>query len=417
MREVALVDPDAGASLERFARARLEALERRRLRRSLGVTERREAGAARVGADELLSFSCNDYLGLSRHPAVVEAAVEATLRYGAGAGASRLVTGNHPLYAELERRLAALKGTEDAVVFGSGYLTNIGVLPVLAGARDLIVMDELCHSCLLTGAELSRARVLEFPHNDAAAAAALLAAERSRYRHCLLVTEGVFSMEGDVAPLCALADAAERHDAWLLCDDAHGLGVVGGGRGAAFAAGAAARVPLQMGTLSKAVGAYGGYLCTTRSAAELIRNRARSFVYSTGLPPGTVAAASKALELIAADAALVEKPLALARLFTRTLGLSDAESPIVPLRFGAADRALDASERLARGGFLVKAIRPPTVPAGTARLRFAFSAVHTETDVLRLAAAVAPLRETQSGERRPGDERRLRGERRPRGER
>jgi 8-amino-7-oxononanoate synthase len=221
----------------------------------------------------------------------------------------------------------------------------------------------------------------------------------------LIVVDGVFSMEGDVAPLRALADAAERHDTWLLCDDAHGLGVVGGGRGAAFAAGAAARVPLQMGTLSKAVGGYGGYLCTSRGAAELIRNRARSFVFSTGLPPGAVAAASKALEIIAADAALVEKPLALARLFTRTLGLPDAESPIVPLRFGTADRALAASERLARDGFLVKAIRPPTVPAGTARLRFAFSAVHTEADVLRLAAAVAPLRETESGERRPGSER------------
>jgi 8-amino-7-oxononanoate synthase len=381
------------ASLEGFADAKLEALERRRLRRSFLVTERRKGGAARVGADELLSFSCNDYLGLSRHPEVVAAAVDATRRYGVGAGASRLVTGNHPLYAELERRLAALKGTEDAVVFGSGYLTNVGVLPVFAGAGDLVVMDELCHSCLLAGADLSRARIVTFAHNDAAAAASLLDAHRAQHRHCLLVTEGVFSMEGDIAPLPALADAAEKHGAWLLCDDAHGLGVVGSGRGAAFATDTAARIPLQMGTLSKAVGGYGGYLCTSRSAAELVRNRARSYVYSTGLPPGTVAAACKAVELIAADPALVARPLTLARLFTRTLALPEAESPIVPLRFGAPERALAASRQLEREGFLVKAIRPPTVPTGTSRLRFAFSAAHCEDDVLRLAAAVARLLE------------------------
>ncbi len=379
------------ASLERFAAGKLEALERRRLRRHLAVTDRAAAARAHVGGQSLVSFSCNDYLGLSRHPEVVAAAVEATRRYGTGAGASRLVTGNHPLYAELEARLAALKGTQAAVVFGSGYLTNIGVLPVLAGPGDLIVMDELCHSCLLTGAALSRARVVTFRHNDVEAARGRLAAERPDYRRCLLVTEGVFSMEGDLAPLAALAALAEAADAWLLSDDAHGLGVVGGGRGASFAGETLANVPLQMGTLSKAVGAYGGYLCTSPAAAELIRNRARSFVYSTGLPPGTVAAACRALELIAGDAALVAAPRARARLFTEATGLPRAASAIVPLHFGGAEAALAASRRLAEAGFLVTAIRPPTVPAGTARLRFAFSAAHTEANVLRLAAAVRGL--------------------------
>jgi 8-amino-7-oxononanoate synthase len=252
--EIRLSDKLVDASLDAFAVRKLEALQRRRLRRSLTVTARDRA-AAEVEGKRLVSFSCNDYLGLSRHPDVVAAAVAATRRYGVGAGASRLITGNHPLYEALERRLAELKGTDDAVVFGSGYLTNVGVLPVLAGPPDLIVIDELCHSCLLTGAELSRACILKYPHNDVAAAEAWLAAERPRYRHCLLVTDGVFSMEGDLAPLEALGEAAERHGAWLLSDDAHGLGVVGGGRGSTFAHGVNVDVPLQMGTLSKAAGA------------------------------------------------------------------------------------------------------------------------------------------------------------------
>jgi 8-amino-7-oxononanoate synthase len=203
------------------------------------------------------------------------------------------------------------------------------------------------------------------------------------------VTEGVFSMDGDVAPLAELAAVAAEHDAWLMTDDAHGLGVVGGGRGSSAAAGT--RVPLQMGTLSKAVGAYGGYLCASAPVVALVRNRARSFVYSTGLPPGTVAAAARALDVIASDVELVRRPLALARSFTAELGLPPAASAIVPLVLGSAARALAAAARLEEAGFLVAPIRPPTVPTGTARLRFTFSAAHTERQVRSLAAAVAPL--------------------------
>lgn len=376
-----------------MARAKLEALERRRLRRELAVTERLDATHAQRAADDqtLVSFSCNDYLGLSHHDEVVAAAIEATGRYGAGAGSSRLVNGNHPLYAELEHLLARLKGTEDAVVFGSGYLTNIGVIPALVGHADLIVMDELCHSCLLTGAELARARIVKFRHNDAAHAAELLKQYRKEHRRALLVTDGVFSMEGDLAPLPALSALAAEHDAWLLCDDAHGLGVVGGGRGSTFAFSPPPAVPLQMGTLSKAVGAYGGYLCTSRSVAELVRNRARSFVYSTGLPPATVAAAIAALKIIANDAALVSKPLERAAQFCGLLKLPPPQSPIVPLVLGRADVTLAASRALASAGFLVAPIRPPTVPAGTSRLRFTFSAAHTPRQVRDLAAAVTAL--------------------------
>jgi 8-amino-7-oxononanoate synthase len=378
-------------SLDEVARSKLDALERRQLRRRLVVTTRPGATAAVQAGVELVSFSCNDYLGLSRHPEVVAASVEATRRFGVGAGSSRLVNGNHPLYVELENKLAVLKGTEDAVVFGSGYLTNVGVIAALGGRSDLIVMDELCHSSLLTGAAASGARVLEFRHNDAEHLAALLAAERAAHRHCLVLTDGVFSMEGDLAPLPALAAITAEHDAWLMTDDAHGLGVVGGGRGSSFAFGEPVAIPLQMGTLSKAVGAYGGYLCASRDVAELVRNRARSFVYSTGLPPGAVAAASRALDLIATDQELVCRPTMRAREFTAALGLPPAQSAIVSLLVGSASRALAASAALRAAGFLVAAIRPPTVPPGTSRLRLTFSAAHTEAEVTALAAAVRPL--------------------------
>jgi 8-amino-7-oxononanoate synthase len=340
---------------------------------------------------ELVSFSCNDYLGLSHHPDVVAASIEATRRYGAGAGSARLVNGNHPLYAELERKLADLKGAEDAVVFGSGYLTNVGVIPALVGRSDLILMDELCHSCLLAGASLSGSHTLEFKHNDVAHLSELLGNERAKYRHCLVLTDGVFSMEGDLAPLPELAAAVKRHGAWLLTDDAHGLGVVGDGRGSSFVPTPPVSVPLQMGTLSKAVGSYGGYLCASRAVAELVRNRARSFVYSTGLPPGVVAAASRALELIATDKELVRRPLVRARQFTAALELPDASSPIVSVVQGGAAAALEAAETLRAAGFLVAAIRPPTVPAGTSRLRLTFSAEHTAEQVAALAEAVRPF--------------------------
>ena len=378
-------------SLDDVARDKLEALERRQLRRRLAQTDRTDAIHATRDGIELVSFSCNDYLGLSHHPEVIAASIEAIRRYGAGAGSSRLVNGNHPLYAALERKLAVLKGTEDAVVFGSGYLTNLGVIPALVGRTDLILLDELCHSCLLAGAELSRARVLPFRHNDVAHLAELLHTERPTHRHCLVLTDGVFSMEGDLAPLTELAALAGQHDAWLMTDDAHGLGVIGDGRGSSFAAAEPVAVPLQMGTLSKAVGSYGGYVCASHHVAELVRNRARSFVYSTGLPPGAIAAAGRALDLIASDKALVRRPLERARQFTTLLGLPPAASPIVSLLQGSTARALAASATLRQAGFLVAAIRPPTVAPGTSRLRVTFSAAHTREQVAALAAAVRPL--------------------------
>jgi 8-amino-7-oxononanoate synthase len=373
-------------------RGKLDDLEARSLKRSLSETARHPEGGATRDGRPMISFCCNDYLNLSHHPAVIEAAIEATRRYGAGSGASRLVTGNHPLYEVLETRLARFKETESAVVFGSGYLTNIGIIPSLIGADDLIVADALCHACLFAGSQLSRATVKIFRHNDLAHCADLLGAHRSRHERCLILTDGIFSMDGDMAPVAALAALAECHDAWLMTDDAHGLGVVAGGKGSSFVDGRKAAVPLQMGTLSKAVGVYGGYLCASGPVVDFIKTRARSFIYTTGLPPGAVAASIAALDLIASDPAMVARPMANARLFTRALNLPEPESCIVPLILGDADAALAASQSLADQGFLVTAIRPPTVPAGTARLRFTFTAEHKEEDIRRLADAVWKFR-------------------------
>ena len=377
-------------SLDDFATGKLAALEQRNLRRRL-VETRRGGGAATLRhGRELISFCCNDYLNLSQHPAVIAAAVAALREHGVGSGASRLITGNHPLFAELEGRLACLKGTEDACVFGSGYLANAGIIPALIGCDDLIVLDALSHSCLWTGARLSGAAVLPFRHNDVADAQALLAEHRRHHRYAVVATEGVFSMDGDLAPLPALSRLARDHDAWLMTDDAHGLGVIGSGRGSTFAHGEPPfAVPLQMGTLSKAVGAYGGYLCASHAVCELMRNRARTLVYSTGLPPAIVAAAIAALDVIENQPEYAARPLAKARSFTRRLGLPPAQSPIVPIILGSAGRALAAARLLEDEGFLVAPIRPPTVPEGTARLRFTFSAEQPDAAIERLADLVS----------------------------
>ena len=338
------------------------------------------APAARAGRDRprrphverngrrLLSFSCNDYLNLTHHPAIKAAAIAALERHGVGAGASRLVTGNHPLYAELEARLARLKGTEAACVFGSGYLANAGIIPALVGPDDLVLLDELSHACLWAGARLARATVLAFRHNDvghAGPCCARIAAASAR----LDATDGVFSMDGDLAPLAELGRLARRYDAWLMSDDAHGIGVLGGGRGSTFAGAEPVDVPLQMGTLSKAIGAYGGYLCASRPVIDLMNNRARTLIYSTGLPPAIVAAAIAALDLIEREPDYAALPLAKARAFTRRAGLPEAQSPIVPVVVGSAQAALAASRRAgAQASWWSRSGRRPsrTAPRGCA---------------------------------------------------
>jgi 8-amino-7-oxononanoate synthase len=365
--------------LDEFAAQKLAALEQASLRRRLVATARTDGIRVERGGGRLLSFSCNDYLGLTQHPALKAAAIAAIERYGVGAGASRLVTGDHPLYAELETRLARFKRAEAACVFGSGYLANAGIAQALVGRDDLILIDELAHSSLWAGARASRATVYAFRHNDVRHLSALLGEYRARHRHALIATESVFSMDGDRAPLDEFADLAKDHDAWLMVDDAHDVGVHSSRR---------ADVPLRIGTLSKALGGYGGYLCASAPVIDLMRNRARTLIYSTGLPPAVIAAAIAALDLIEQQPDLAALPLRKARAFTRAAGLPDAESAIVPVVVGEAGAALEASRQLEEEGFLVVAIRPPTVPEGTARLRLAFSALHPDAEIDRLARAV-----------------------------
>lgn len=346
-----------------------------RLRRT--VPSHRQGGlwVERAGR-RLLSFSCNDYLGLSHHPAVIAAAQEAAARYGAGAGASRLVTGDHPLYAALEAELADWKQAGAACVFGSGYLANTGAIPALVGRKDLVLADRLVHACILDGIRLSGAKLLRFAHNDAADCARLLKKHRMQHEHCLVVTETVFSMDGDTAPLAELRALCDTHDAWLMTDDAHGTGQ------------SPNVADIRMGTLSKALGSYGGYVCGSRVLVDYLKTAARSLVFTTGLPPAAVGAALEALRIARAEPWRAQKALAHARMFAQRMGLPAAQSPIVPLLVGAEAEALALQQRLEEAGFLAGAIRPPTVPEGSSRLRFVFTAMHEEKHITDLIKAL-----------------------------
>src|SRR3981189_441897 len=336
-------------SLDKFAPPKLAGLDRGGLKRVLTETTRGELHVERNGR-RLLSFSCNDYLNFTHHPDVKAAAIAAITRYGLGSGSSRLVTGNHPLHAELEARLARLKGAEAACVFGSGFLANAGIVPALIGQDDLVILDELSHACLWAGARLARASVLPYRHNDVGHAEALLRAHRGAHPHVLVATDGVFSMDGDLAPLIELGRLARRHDAWLLSDDAHGIGVVGGGRGSTFAGPEPADVPLQMGTLSKAIGAYGGYLCASRPVIALMPNRARTLIYSTGLPPAIGAAGTSASGLSGREPDYGAPRPAKAKAFTRRAGRGEGGSQAAAENNGAAEVALAAGRRLEEEG-------------------------------------------------------------------
>lgn len=377
-------------SLQAFARHKLAGLEALHLRRTPVETRRLDGLWVERGGRRLLSFSCNDYLNLSHHPAVKAAATAAVETYGAGAGAARLVTGDHPPLEALEAALAAWKGAQSACVFGSGFLAAVGTVPAVVGGGDLILLDALSHACLFSGAKLSGARVETFAHNDAVDLERLLKLHRGEAHRALVITEGVFSMDGDIAPLDAISAACERHDAWLMVDDAHALGVIGGGRGSG-AVFPTARVHLAMGTLSKALGSFGGYVCGDQPVIDLLKTRARSSVFATALPPASAAAALAALRIVQTEPQRVAAVLQKARAFTDAAGLAPARSAIVPVILGSAQAALDAQGALEAKGFLAMAIRPPTVPKGTARLRLAFNAQHDGADIASLAAAVRAL--------------------------
>lgn len=376
--------------IDEMAAAKLADLAARDLRRDLVDTCAAEGSSGphvvRDGVS-MISFCSNDYLGLAQDKRLAAAAQTAIETFGTGAGASRLVAGELPLNWQLEQALAAHKGLPAARVFGSGYLANIGTIPVLAGPGDVIVMDELAHSCMHAGARLSGADVRLFAHNQADAAARCLV-DRDDFRHALVLTETIFSMDGDAAPLAALGDVAETTQSWLMSDDAHGLGDSGDNPAI-----------VQMGTLSKSAGSYGGYVCGPGHFIDLLTSRARSFVYTTGLPPAVLAASLAAIGIIEAEPWRAEKAREHAAHFAAAFSLPAPDAAIVPLIVGDAQTALALSAHLAQQGFLVPAIRPPTVPVGTARLRVTFSATHKSDNVDALIRAIknAPFEIAQAG--------------------
>jgi 8-amino-7-oxononanoate synthase len=383
-----------------WAEGELTALEGKGLLRRLEALGSPQGAEVLVGGRALVNFSSNDYLGLANDPALARAATEALARWGTGAGASRLLVGDTLEHRALEADLAAFEGTEAAVLFNAGYAANVGVLSALLGPEDVVFSDALNHASLIDGCRLSRARTVVYPHGDVAALRALLAAHPGRRR--LVVTDTVFSMDGDVAPLAELAGAAREAGAALMVDEAHATGVLGPrGAGLVEALGLEGEVELRMGTLGKALGVYGAYVACSRPLADLLVNRARSLVFSTALPPAVCAAARAGLARVREAPELRERLWRHIRRFgqgLRALGFpAEERSAVFPVVLGAPEAALSASAFLRERGLLVKAVRPPTVPAGTSRLRFCLSAAHTDAHVDAALAALGEWARTRPG--------------------
>jgi 8-amino-7-oxononanoate synthase len=342
----------------------------------------------------LVNFGSNDYLGLAADPRLAEAARAAAERHGWGAGSSPLVTGWTDAHQALADDLAEFEGAEAALLFPTGFAANLGTVAALVGRGDAVYSDRLNHASLIDGARLSRASVRVYPHNDVADLAATLERDRGHFRRALIVTDGIFGMDGDLAPLGELVEIAGRFGAMLLVDEAHGTGVLGpDGRGASSACGVAERIDVRVGTLSKALGSVGGFVAGSRRLIGRLLNHARTQIYSTSLPPAAAAAARAALAILRAEPWRRERVHALAaRLREAGVGVGNPTGPIVPLVVGDPARALALSARLEAAGLFVPAIRPPTVPEGTARLRVSLSAAHTDDD---LDALITALRDPQ----------------------
>lgn len=374
-------------------RDRLDQIAARGLYRRRRVIGRARPGVRAVEAvvdgRECLTFCSNDYLGLAQHPLVTEAFVRSARAHGVGSGASHLVTGHHAEHHELEDALATFTGRPRALLFSTGYMANLGIASALLSPDDAVFEDQLNHASLLDAGRLRGARFHRYPHGDAAALDGQMEGDNAAVR--LVMTDGVFSMDGDLAPLPGLAACCRRHGAWLVVDDAHGLGVCGAtGRGSLEYWGlAVGDVPVLMGTLGKAFGTFGAFVAGSDDLIELLIQRARSYIYTTALPPAVAAAARAALRLAETEPWRRERVLANAALFRRLaaaagLAIGDSVTPIQPVLLGDPRAAVAASDALLERGLLVTAIRPPTVPEGTSRLRVTLSAEHTTAEVERL---------------------------------
>jgi 8-amino-7-oxononanoate synthase len=345
---------------------------------------------AQCGAS-MRNFASNDYLGLARHPAIAAAFHEGLEIHGHGAAASRLVCGTSHAHTHLEDAIASLKSSERVLTFNSGYAAAMGVIPALLGANDFIIVDKLCHACLIDAAKLSTATLRVFPHNHLGKLESLLQTIRAKHGsepRIIIATESVFSMDGDLAPLHEIVALKQRYDAWLLLDEAHGFGILGPhGAGLAEQLNLQSQIDLQMGTLSKAAGLAGGFIAASSAIIDLLINRARSFIYSTAPPPALAHAACNAIEIIRS-----QEGRELRQTLQCNIALLAAQTtPIIPHILGSNEMALAASKQLAQAGFLVPAIRYPTVPRNSARLRISLSAAHSHDDILHLKDLLGKL--------------------------
>jgi 8-amino-7-oxononanoate synthase len=364
------------------------------LSRSLVVHGEARNGRIEREGRSLINFASNDYLALAADPRVVAAAQEAAGRYGWGAGASPLVTGWRTPHQQLADALAEFEHAESCLLFPTGFAANVGAIVALIGRGDVVYSDRLNHSCLISGSRQSGATVLIYPHADVAELEEMLARDRGRFRRSLIVTDGVFSMDGDIAPMVPLADVAERFGAMLLVDEAHATGVIGpDGRGSAAEYGVAERITVRVGTFSKALGSIGGFVVGSRRVVEQILNRAPTLIFSTALPPAAAAAAKAALAIARAEPWRRERLAALRnRLDRAAVGTSPSQSAVVPLIVGDAERTMSLAAEFRERGLLVPAIRPPSVPDGTSRLRISVSAAHSDEDLEALIEALRSLR-------------------------
>ena len=370
---------------------RLAELESAGLRRRIRVIDGAQGGGVVLDGAPVLLLCSNNYLGLADHARLRRAAADAAMALGTGSGASRLISGSMSMHSELEAKLAEYKGTEAALLFGSGYLANTGTIAALAGRDEVVFSDELNHASIIDGCRLSRAKAFVYRHRDTEHLEWGL--RRAAGRGSLIVTDGVFSMDGDLAPLSELATLAQRHRCRLLVDEAHATGCIGpSGRGSVAAAGVGEEVDVIVGTLGKALGGYGAYVCASRELTEFLINAARPFIFSTALPPAVVAAASAAVDLLTEQPEMVDRLKANAAalregLLDQGLAVTGSETQIIPLVIGEAEATMALTERLLDRGVFAQAIRPPTVPAGTCRLRLTAMAIHRIGE-LRSAAAL-----------------------------
>jgi len=381
----------------------LEHLDQTDMRRRLRTLSGPQGAHVGLDGRDVLMLCSNNYLGLANHPALIEAACRATIDYGVGSSGSRLLSGSMTLHAAFEERLAAFKQTPAALLFNSGYAANTGIISGLFTADDVIFSDALNHASIIDGCRLSTAKTLVYPHGDVAALAGLMAKERpQRKGRWLIVTDGVFSMDGDIAPLAALCDLKEAEDALLLVDDAHGTGVLGAtGRGSGEACGCLARIDLHMGTLGKGLGGFGAYLAGPQAAIDMLINRCRPFIYSTSLPPSVPAAAIAALDIVDSmeGAQLRQKLASNQQLFVAALQAGGAEltatmTQIIPVLTRTPERTQQAAAQLLADGILLQGVRPPTVAVGSCRLRATLMATHRADELEQAATSIlATLRE------------------------